>query len=285
MIQPGTWLGHYTTAEAAFKHIILPHELRLSPYSHMRDPAENKNLTPIISYFVKPQAEQEQQKAYFKTREMLMAKRARMRLLSLTRDVARNGDPHDSVFGCCWVRPRLWEQYADAHQGVCLVFDAKALKGALRKHPGMMQLRNVRYTWTGIAGSEAATEGSRTLDKRIFDDATREQAVLDYMKQHYRDLSFLKSDDWRTEHEFRAVLTPTDNQRAYVDYGDALQAVVLGEKFPDWQVAGAQMVCDTAGVELKRVEWENGRPYLVKPLRTPRAVQKEKKTKRRGSRV
>jgi len=265
MTQPGTRLGHYTTAKAAFGDILPKRRLRLGPYSRVRDPAENKNLTPIISYFVNPQAEQEQQKAYFKTREMLMAKRAHMRLLSLTRDVPRKGDPHNSVFGCCWVRPRLWEQYADTHQGVCLVFDAKTLKGALRKHPGKMQLRKVRYTWIGIAESEA----SILMDQRIFDDWTREQAVLDYMKRHNEDLFFLKSDDWKTEHEFRAVLTATNNKHVYVDYGAALQAVVLGEQFPESQIADAQKICDAAGVELKRIRWHNGRPHLGKPSRTP----------------
>jgi len=112
MTQPGTRLGHYTTASAAFERILPEHRLRLSPYSRMRDPAENRNLTPIVSYFVDPQAELEQQQTFWKTRDMLIAKRNRMRLLSLTRDVTRKGGPHNSVFRCCWVRPRLWEQYA-----------------------------------------------------------------------------------------------------------------------------------------------------------------------------
>ena len=239
----------------------------MSPYSLMRDPVENKNLTPVTSFFVNPQVNQE--RAYFETLRMLMARRNRMRLLSLSRDVTRKGDARDRVFGCCWVRPPLWQQYADTHQGVCLVFDAKALKGALRKHPGKMQFRNVRYTWAGIAGSDA----SIMVDPRIFDDSTREQAVLDYMKLHNGDLFFLKSDDWKTEHEFRVVLAAAEDEYAFVDYGDALRAVVLGEQFPEWQVAGAQKICEAAGVELKRVRWHNGRPHLGKPSRTPRAAE------------
>ena len=66
------------------------------------------------------------------------------------------------------------------------------------------------------------------------------------------------------------LLTAADDKYACADYGDALQAVVLGEQFPEWQVAGAQKICEAAGVELKRVRWAQGRPHLGKPSRTPR---------------
>jgi hypothetical protein len=35
-------LCHYTTADAAFGHIVPSGELRMSPYARMRDPLENR---------------------------------------------------------------------------------------------------------------------------------------------------------------------------------------------------------------------------------------------------
>jgi len=230
----------------------------MSPYHIMRDPAENKDLTPVASFFVDPQANQEQ--AYFKTLGMLKEKRDRMRLLSLTRDMMHYRGDYNRVFGCCWARPRMWEQYAEAHEGVCLVFDAKALRAAMRKHSRNMYLHNVRYTQTGVTGSGSFL----VIDKRIFTDSTREQAVIDYMESERRDLFFLKSEDWRTEHEFRALLVESDDEYAFVDYRDSLRAVVLGEKFPERLRAGAQAACKAAGVDLMEVVWWQGKPCLIR---------------------
>ena len=44
---------------------------------------------------------------------------------------------------------------------------------------------------------------------------------------------------------------------------DALVAVIVGERFPEWQRAGASELCDVAGVPLSRMHWEHGRPFVL----------------------
>ena len=43
---PAGLMAHYTTAEAAFEHILPEERLRMSPYADMRDPIENKGRHP-----------------------------------------------------------------------------------------------------------------------------------------------------------------------------------------------------------------------------------------------
>jgi hypothetical protein len=74
----------------------------------------------------------------------------------------------------------------------------------------------------------------------------------------------LKTDDWATEFEYRAVLLAPEDEYAFVSYRDTLAAVVLGDHFPDWQVSGAREVCDEAGAALCRVRWLQGRPRCVR---------------------
>lgn len=50
-----------------------------------------------------------------------------------------------------------------------------------------------------------------------------------------RRLFFLKTRDWETEFEYRFVLTAPDTDQVFAEYGDALEAVIVGEKFPQWQ--------------------------------------------------
>jgi formylglycine-generating enzyme required for sulfatase activity len=47
--EPEGLLAH-TTSSAVFEHILPTHTLRLSPYRLMRDPIENKDFLPNISW-------------------------------------------------------------------------------------------------------------------------------------------------------------------------------------------------------------------------------------------
>jgi hypothetical protein len=253
--EPGPWLGHYTTAETAFEHVIPKAQLRMSPYRFMRDPAENKDFMPSAPA---PRDQENPVQEWLAAGRMLKEARDQTRLLSLTFDV-QDYEPNAKVFGCCWARARLWEQYADVHRGVCLIFNKTLFEESLRDGLGedSVSFGEVEYTRMGVA------EGAATFisDMRLMDSTTREQAVSEYLISRRQELFFLKSDDWATEYEFRAVLARSDGEYAFADYGQALVAVVVGERFPKWQVAGAQEICDRAGVRLARARWHNGRPY------------------------
>jgi hypothetical protein len=251
--EPGPWLAHYTTAATAFEHIVPKGRLRMSPYRLMRDPAENKDLLPAVAA---PIAGKNPGREYFAAIEKLKEERNRVRLLSLTADV--HYERSAKVFGCCWARPRLWEQYAGAHSGVCLVFERVPLEEALRDSLGdaRVSFGEVEYTPAGIADSAATF----LHDHRLLDATTRDEAMSQYLVSRRQELFFLKSEDWAAEHEVRAVLMDSDDEYAHADYCQTLVAVVLGERFPRWQIAGAREVCEKADVALAQVLWLNGEP-------------------------
>lgn len=257
--KPEGLLAHYTTAATAFEHILPTHRLRLSPYRLMRDPVENKDILPSIAWHGSPpDADRAIQSVYMQLR----AARDRMRVLSFTRDADRRAE--HAGFDCCWSRPRMWEQYGDLHRGVCLLFDRVELEQAVRdgwsSEPTYM--RNVAYTREGIA---AAGGPVRTLiDQRIFDDKERTEAIDDYVNSRSDAFFFLKSDDFATEYEYRVVLAAGDDDYAYIDYDHALVAVVLGERFPDWQRPAAIHASSELAFKLGRMHWEHGRPHVLR---------------------
>jgi hypothetical protein len=57
----------------------------------------------------------------------------------------------------------------------------------------------------------------------------------------------------------------SDDGYAYVPFGSAesVRAVILGEHFPQSQVAEAESICRQAGVELSLAVWTSGAPTLV----------------------
>jgi Protein of unknown function (DUF2971) len=254
--KPEGLLAHYTTAPAAFEHILPTGKLRLSPYRLMRDPVENKDILPSIAWRGDPaDADRAIQEVY----AQLRAARDRMRVLSFTHDADRRSEY--SGFDCCWARPRMWEQYGDVHRGACLLFDRPALERSIRdawprEHTF---LRDVDYTREGIASSTIRT----LIDERIFEGRELAQAVIEYVEVRHDAFFFLKSDDFATEYEYRVVLSAGDDNYAYIDYRDALIGVVLGERFPAWQRPAVVAACATFDVKLGRMHWEHGRPHVL----------------------
>ena len=118
----------------------------------------------------------------------------------------------------------------------------------------------VRYTPGGIADSLAV--GTIVGDDAMFSDTRA--AVARHIDGHYADFYLLKSDDWASEYEYRVLLaSDTGEPYAHVDYRDALVAVVVGYRFSPFQLAGAQLLCDQRGVQLRRMWWEGGTPFAL----------------------
>ena len=126
-----------------------------------------------------------------------------MRVLSLTRDAEPSGGSYPG-FDCCWARPRMWEQYAERHRGVCLLFEPAALARASDAQwpRERVYMRAVDYTREGFVGSAAR----HLSDDLMFKGKTPAQVVENYLDTRRDNLLFLESDDFATERD-RVVLT------------------------------------------------------------------------------
>jgi hypothetical protein len=257
----GKCLFHYTTREAAFGHILPMRELRMPSLQQMRDPLENKTwLLGAGGGWTGRGAEAaekaDQEFAFFQFNLLANSIRERARLLALTTD-ADGYSPSGSEFARGWARPRMWENYGENHEGVCLVFDGDALmenlSGALRA----LDLPDpyhqaVDYTETG------GDELTLNLDELV--GKVEPGFVADYIEEHHQEVFFRKALDWATEYEYRLLVTVPDGYGdLIVDYGEALKTVVVGEKFPGWQRPAAHTACEQAGVSAMRLDWTMGR--------------------------
>jgi hypothetical protein len=271
--------AHYTSPQVAFEHVLPEGRIRLSPYRRMRDPAENKDIVPGTGgYGIDADTFDESVCAMIGE---IKARRDRCRVLSLTHNDASARE----TFGCCWARPRMWEQYADEHRGVCLLFDAerltRAMEDAFSAHQIQSWFGDVDYTEAGLAGSRL-----RYLsDPRIFDAGQRADAVTQFIERNAHDFFGLKTDDFKTEHEYRIVIMTGDEsvvtapgspvsfegEFAHVACGAALVAVLVGERFPNWQLLGANRACERANVLLGKVGWKHRRPIAFPPILDHRA--------------
>ncbi|MEZ5078114.1 MAG: DUF2971 domain-containing protein [Solirubrobacterales bacterium] len=260
----GKCLFHYTTREAAFAHILPFHQLRMPSLEQMRDPLENKTWFLGGAGWVAQTSRNEPVKAtelaHLQFNMLANEIRKRARLLALTVD-ADGYSPLASEFSRGWARPRMWENYGENHQGICLVFDADQLVQAIVASLRAQELlspyhRPVEYTETGAH--------DLTLDLTGASGQISAQFVADYIERHHVELFFRKALDWQTEYEYRFVVTvPEGWGEVFVDWTGALKAVVVGERFPGWQRPAAHAACEHAAVPVKRLDWTMGRPVLA----------------------
>lgn len=251
-------LCHYTKSEAAFQHILQDQALRMSPYARMRDPLENRQLAFVSANEVgNLQAED----SLLDLGWLIQQVRDRMVLLSLTGDAEDGYRPEHEPFMRAWARARLWEQYAENHAGVCIVFDRESILEDLSAHltaRGPTAGKTVDYSPRGF--TDTATSQVDLTRFNPYDLPALAQFVLE--RQH--DLFFVKALDWKSEHEFRVIHSPSrpsDEGYVYVPFGvGSVRAVIVGERFAAERLHAARAACDHVGVQLLRIEWRCGLP-------------------------
>jgi hypothetical protein len=258
----GELFYHYTTRSVAFEHILPTGKLRFSPYARVNDPLENKRWRPVGEYALGGGApDPERLKAAthafaaFEHGAGLVWTSAK--LLALTVD-AEGYVGAAEPFGRGWSRARMWDQYAEQHEGVCLLFNSARLRRNILESlssQNLIELYHKRVCYT----SGGPRERMPHVDLAALKDVTP-ALVGRFIKEHNEELFFVKTVDWESEHEYRFVVTAPDVEFVWIDYGDALEGAIVGECFPAWQRRGAIDICQQVGAVIGQMNWSSGAP-------------------------
>jgi hypothetical protein len=193
----GRYLYHYTPLQTAVEAILPEAQLRLSRFSKMRDPREIHWAFASAFFGDLPDSD----RLYWETMQAIEEAKATVRILSLTEDRKAHVGP--DPFGRGYVHPRLWEQYANNHVGVCLCLEKQALTTAVVEAVdaviGVIRHRSVAYR-DGEIARPAQMFDLQTVQRRGVG-----QFVEDHFDEHVDELFFTKLTDWESEVEYRYV--------------------------------------------------------------------------------
>lgn len=263
LFDPSAMLCHYTGAHTAFEYILPSGKLRMNAYAQMRDPFENHQHHLRVAGGMTTDADNSLWLDIVNTAGWL---RSRKRLLSLTQGDEREGTLQELPFRCPWARARLWEQYADNHRGVCLVFDRQAMLQAVRDGLRGSEVWDgpVHYTVAGFSASNGAT-----LRMASFEQESLQKDVERHLAEHRRDFFFLKTEEWASEFEYRIVLGDDPGPGVVfapshdVSYGESLRYVLVNRtRFPYRHLPGASQEAKRRKAELLPIIWAFGRPAV-----------------------
>lgn len=159
-----------------------------------------------------------------------------------------------------WARSRMWAQYADNHNGVCLVFDKKLFKKQFDSlaNADIKILQDRPITYTNYLTELESAMSDLTETTGISDDYSN--FYLDEKRTQYL---FQKCQDYRDENEYRFCLInqklQSPEEAMFLKYGSSLIAVILGQRFSytlKLQIPNK--------IEQYRIYWNYGRPNLIK---------------------
>ena len=159
-----------------------------------------------------------------------------------------------------FAHPRMWSQYADDGQGVCLVLNYEALEKAVARSVGG------RYPWGRGAVSNGDLRHELSLgfyDARDLLDKGPSEAVL----QNFEESLLTKHQDWSHEAEFRFfVMDGTDDDWVVPLSDDVVAGVIVGPRFRGVNRSRNVRAFSRsfgAAHRVRQLHWTHGRPELV----------------------
>lgn len=207
-VEPGRLLYHYTSASTL--GIIAQYgTLRMGPLREMRDPREFCEWRPSSLTVAGTSLDVDQ--LALAVGEL----RRNTKIVCFGRDPDPTDDAADAVDrildpykGRGFLRPRMWEQYADKHAGACLIFDRVAIDRAFAERlsheteePGSVLPRPIPFNGE-VEYDDSFNRRVHASQLGIVDD---NYSLFDWVSEdEWIEEAFLTKDiDWRTEHEYR----------------------------------------------------------------------------------
>ena len=268
LVEPTGLLFHYTR-QRTLRAILEGGRVRLNTLDGMNDPRERKEW--VARTVVLPPGDVTSE--FLHAQDIVLSQPNRLlrggaRIACFTKEREPHPDADsDSLFHRGWARARMWHQYAEEHQGACVVFDyatlAEAIDNQRRIAEGdVFSVSPVKYRDRPLI---IPLDGAYETPEQI-------QAALDNITNsggNVADLFFTKNTDWQSEDEVRILVllwntdpevpaTPLD-----LSYGESLRAVVLGEEFgePEWLEPAIHASGLSEG-DVLRAAWVDGAPTL-----------------------
>ena len=214
----------------------------------MNDPRENKERVINVDSggpLIIPERIESETKYRFRKHHLDYSK-----LFCTTVDADKN--PFGLNTKRCFGRPRMWAQYGDNHQGVCLVFDRKDLEDKILASldGGVLWSDEVIYDdgLKEVSAQAADVEYDLEANRRV------EAVVREQIEQFKHALFFRKDSDWSGESEWRYVIRRELEGYERIPFGNSLRAIVIGVDCYQSYMPTLRSLAE--GIPLIQLEWD-----------------------------
>jgi len=263
-------LFHFTKAETAIKFILFEKKLKFNALKNMSDPWENKKFehyyknmdtkkSPEI--FQKEEELHNNIKTYSKIACFCTNKPPNIVTIEFNPQsnftMSKLKFVKDNYEILAYERSRMWNQYADNHKGVCIIFLKEQLRKAIKLQFTSMEPYKdyVKYS-----PQYSYFQEGLELDCNKLISSNSKTFVKEYLQSKKDYIFFLKNIDYRDEAEFRLVVYDPKDTFNYLDIQDCIEVVLLGENCHDSIKKCIPNLCKELNIDCGIMEWRNGEP-------------------------
>lgn len=241
-------LFHYTSLYTFLVYILPTQELKFSKLMNSRDPYEYKR--PIhhnVQFTILRTGKDD--RPFYKNMEILM--NAQRICFLKERDSKR----------FAYAKPRMWEQYGNNHEGVCIKLDENKFLNQIHKALLEKSLDLNKLKAEDVEYLDIASDFNRDFVKEYAVSIEYPQ-VVDYCKTHYKMHFFTKDKDYQNEDEFRYVYLDIENivEDLVISLEDSVTSLYFGEKVPKdtLDFYKDKIHSSFPNAKLSMLSWENG---------------------------
>lgn len=255
---------HYTRRSLALEKILYGNCFKFSFFSMTNDPYEYKNkIVGVAGWGWDTDVEKKIHESKRLLDKLLISQTL---FISFCENEIKNNDLINHGF----LKSRMWSQYGENHEGICLIFSKEKIIEKLKTlkcKENILWHQKVEYV-------EYVNDHSHhqimSIDSNSFDHAPPKDIAINHLIKNYKTLLFRKQSDYRDEQEYRFVILSNNNilessSIPQFEVKSCLIGVILGDRFPKVYFPSIKNLCDNLDVKCKKLHWEAGH-YILRNL-------------------
>ena len=261
-LQRDDLLFHFTSSETAIKHILFEKQLKLNSLANMNDPWENKNFEHYyknldVEKFPEIfQKEKEIHKIKSHSKIACFCTNEAPKIVELTEN-QKVIEIEDKYSRLAFERSRMWNQYADNHKGVCIIFSQIKLIEAFQQQ---FSSKNLYFNYLKYSPQYLYFQDNLTINCEELLKFNNDIFIKKYIEEKKDYIFFSKNIDYRDESEFRIVAYDPDNTELFLNIEDNIEGVIIGVDCLQSEIKHIQDLCENLHVSCGIIEWRNGKP-------------------------
>jgi hypothetical protein len=185
-------------------------------------------------------------------------------------DFSKDMVPHyrEAYYRAGFARSRMWSQYGRertcngrGHTGICLVFERTRLE---EKFKSSFETKQKFFGSVEYQHYLESFVKARKIECRNILHNSVEEALRMQIDANFHEYFFLKSMDYRDEHEYRLVVIADDGDSIGLPVESSLKAVIVGVDFPPENYKSINALAQNCSSSVERwfLSWQEGRPQL-----------------------
>jgi hypothetical protein len=244
-------LFHFTKKNIAIEHILFEGKLLLGGLSKTNDPREyQEKLSGVTGYNLGEERLSRSLSIKRKVDDIILDRTGFISFCLNTLDEYSKQKE-------AYVNSRMWSQYGENHEGVCLVFSKQKIEEIIKEEYSnneeyIRQCTQIEYI-DFIQSNDSILE----LDKSKMDTMSEDDISLLCLEENYHQLLFRKQIDYKDENEYRVCITDRKrNKEKVINIRGALKAVILGDRFHMAYYKTMEYLCTKNECKLLKLMWD-----------------------------